>query len=94
MRPAEQRDGPQTYGHYFANMMMMIITSRIRMSMTMHPAVLYHIVISSRRPHADLLLSMEAERYASGAADSRSEARAEAIGGRLHAIVRPGPRVM
>ena len=31
----------------------------------------------------------EAERYASGAADSRSEARAEAIGGRLQAVVRP-----
>ena len=31
-----------------------------------------------------------AERHASGAADSRSEARAEAIGGRLQAIVRHG----
>jgi hypothetical protein len=30
----------------------------------------------------------DAERHASGAADSRSEARAEAIGGRLQAIVR------
>ena len=31
----------------------------------------------------------EAERCASGAAKSRSEARAEAVGGRLHAFVRP-----
>ena len=32
--------------------------------------------------------SSEAQRYASGAADSRSEERAEAIGGRLQAMVR------
>ncbi len=31
-----------------------------------------------------------AERYASGAAGNRSEERAEAVGGRLQAIVRPG----
>jgi hypothetical protein len=31
-------------------------------SVTMHPTVLYHIVVSSHRPHADRLLSMEAER--------------------------------
>ena len=30
----------------------------------------------------------DAERHASGAANSRSDGRAEAIGGRLHAIVR------
>src|SRR6266568_4115684 len=35
--------------------------SRLRMSVTMHPMVLPHMVISSRQPHADLLLSMEAE---------------------------------
>ena len=34
-------------------------------------------------------LSEEAERQASGAAKSRSEARAEAVGGRLQALVRP-----
>src|SRR5262249_22572853 len=34
--------------------------SRLRMSVTIHPMVLPHIVISSRQPHADLLLSMEA----------------------------------
>src|SRR5207248_11620590 len=46
-------------------------------------------------PHSHLLAtascrpsSFEAERRASGAADSRSEARAEAIGGRLQANVR------
>ncbi len=37
--------------------------SRLRMSVTMHPTALYHMVVSSRQPHADLLLSMEAERY-------------------------------
>jgi hypothetical protein len=35
-------------------------------------------------------LSAAAERWASGAADSRSDAGAEAIGGRLHAGVRLG----
>ena len=33
---------------------------------------------------------IEAERHASGAANGRSEVRAEAIGGRLQANVRPG----
>jgi hypothetical protein len=32
------------------------------MSVTMHPMVLPHMVISPRQPHADLFLSMEAER--------------------------------
>jgi len=31
--------------------------------MIMHPAVRYHMVISSRQPYAGLLLSAEAERY-------------------------------
>jgi hypothetical protein len=31
-------------------------------SMTMHPAGLYHMVVSFSQPHTDLLLSMEAER--------------------------------
>ena len=35
----------------------------------------------------------EAERQASGAADSRSDAGAEAISGRLHALVRPLLRI-
>jgi len=30
--------------------------------MTMHPAVLYHMGVSFSQPHADLLLSIEAER--------------------------------
>ena len=30
----------------------------------MHPTVLHHMVVSSSQPHADLLLSMEAERCA------------------------------
>src|SRR5215510_7205878 len=34
------------------------------------------------------LLYSEAERYASGAVDSRSDVGAKAIGGRLHALVR------
>jgi len=33
----------------------------LRVSMTMHPRVLPHIVVSSGQPHADLLLAMEAE---------------------------------
>jgi len=32
------------------------------MSMTMHPTVLYHMSVSSRQLHADLLVSLEAER--------------------------------
>jgi hypothetical protein len=39
----------------------------------MHPTALHHIVISSHWPHADLLLSMEAERWRSPAAGSRSD---------------------
>jgi len=46
---------------------------RLRMSVTMHPMTLYHMVVPSRQPHADLLLSIEAERRASGAGSSRSE---------------------
>jgi len=30
--------------------------------MTIHPTVLHHMIVSSRQLHADLLLSMEAER--------------------------------
>jgi hypothetical protein len=41
----------------------------------MHPAALHHIVISSHWPHASLLLSMEAERWAS--ARLKAEARHE-----------------
>src|SRR5215471_20880429 len=37
--------------------------SRLTRSVTMDPTVLYHIVISSRQSHADLVLSIEAERY-------------------------------
>jgi hypothetical protein len=33
---------------------------KLRISMTMHPMALHHIVVSSRQPHADLLLSVEA----------------------------------
>src|SRR3989442_1269422 len=57
--------------------------------MTMHPAVLYHMIVSFSQPHADLLLSMDAERQVSAAGNSRSEARAEAIPSRLHTLVRP-----
>src|SRR5881409_2519660 len=35
--------------------------SRLRMSMTIHPTVLHHMIVSSRQLYADLLLSMEAE---------------------------------
>src|SRR5438093_6671943 len=50
--------------------------SRLRMSMTIHPAVLRHMIVSSRQSHADLLLSREAERQDSGAANGRSDAGA------------------
>jgi len=50
--------------------------SRLRLSVTMPPIVLPHIVISSRQPHADLVLSIEAERQVSGAVGSRSDAGA------------------
>jgi hypothetical protein len=36
---------------------------RLRMRVTMTPTVLYPMIVSSLQPHADLLLSMEAERY-------------------------------
>jgi hypothetical protein len=34
--------------------------SRLRMSVTMHPMALHHMVVSSRQPHADRPLSIEA----------------------------------
>src|SRR6266851_2422384 len=34
--------------------------SRLRMSVTMHPMALHHMGFSSRQPHADLLLSLDA----------------------------------
>jgi hypothetical protein len=37
-------------------------TSILRVSVTMHPMALHHMGFSSSQPHADLLLSMEAER--------------------------------
>src|SRR5712691_9987664 len=64
--------------------------SRLRLSVTMPPIVLPHIVISSRQPHADLVLSIEAERSRSPAAGSRSEARAEAGGSQVQCNVRCG----
>jgi hypothetical protein len=39
-------------------------------------------------------LMFGAERHASGAADRWSDGGAEAIGGRLQALVRQGPRVL
>jgi hypothetical protein len=38
------------------------ITSRLRVSVMMNPTALKHTVISLNQPHADLLLSIEAER--------------------------------
>jgi hypothetical protein len=35
--------------------------SRLSMSMTIHPTVLYHMIIPSHQLHANVLLSMEAE---------------------------------
>ena len=61
------------------------IASRLRMRVTMDQTALYPMVISSHRPHADCLLSMEAERCGSGAADSGSEGRADAVYRRLQA---------
>ena len=36
--------------------------NRLKMSVMMHPLALYPIIVSSHEPHADLLLSMDAER--------------------------------
>jgi hypothetical protein len=44
--------------------------SRLRVSVTMHPTALYHIVVSLSRSHAELLLSTDAERPSSPAAGS------------------------
>src|SRR6266852_3399674 len=60
--------------------------SRLRLSVTMPPIVLPHIVISSRQPHADLVLSIEAERQPSAAAGSRSDEGAEAVGSQLQGV--------
>jgi hypothetical protein len=57
-------------------------------SVTRHPTALYHMVVSSSRSYADCLLSMEAERQASGAAESGSDAGADAVSRRLDALVR------
>jgi len=42
--------------------------------MTMYQMALHHMMVSSRQTHADFVLPMEAERHASGAAESWSEA--------------------
>src|SRR5438105_4917808 len=63
--------------------------SRLRMSVTRHPTVLYRMVVSSSRSSADRLPSMEAERRASAAPGSRSDAGAQAVRRRLQADVRP-----
>ena len=65
----------------------------------MPPTLDHHMIISLHQSSAcrtsrniqetEKCLPRAAERWASGAADSRSEERAEAIGGRLHAVVRP-----
>jgi hypothetical protein len=67
--------------------------SRLRMSVTMHPMALHHMGFSSSQPHADLLLSIEAERCASAAPGSGSDVGADAGGRRLQAVVRLGPRL-
>ena len=64
--------------------------SRLRVSVTMHPTALYHMVISLRRSYADRLLSMEAERWRSAAAGSGSEGRADAVGSQVQCLVRHG----
>jgi hypothetical protein len=38
-------------------------TSRLSRSMTIPPTVLYHMIVSSHQLHANVLLSMEAERW-------------------------------
>jgi hypothetical protein len=45
---------------------------------------LHHIVVSSCRFYGNLLLSVEAERQVSGAAESGSDVGADAGGRRLH----------
>jgi hypothetical protein len=54
----------------------------------MDPMALYHMVVSSHRPHADRRLSIEAERWRSPAAGSRSDAGAKAGGSQVQCLVR------
>src|SRR2546427_12199676 len=65
--------------------------SRLRVRVMMHPMALHHMVISSHRPPADLLLSVEAERWRSPAAGSRSEARDWVGRGRGSLLLFPRP---
>jgi len=57
--------------------------------MVMIPTVVRRMAVSLRQLYADFLLSMAAERRASGAGSSRSDAGAEAVPRRLQAVVRP-----
>ena len=58
--------------------------SRLRMSVTMHLMGLHPMIVSSSQPRADLLLSMEAERWRSPAG-SGSGTGADAVGNRCSA---------
>ena len=59
------------------------------MSVTMHLMGLHPMIVSSSQPHADLLLSMEAERWRSPAAGSGSDAGADAVGNQVQCVVSP-----
>ena len=56
--------------------------------MTIHPTVLYHMIVSPHQLHARLLLPMEAERQRSPAAESGSAA--DAGGSQVQRVVRWG----
>ena len=60
------------------------------MSVTMHLMGLQPMIVSSSQPHADLLLSMEAERWRQLLRNSGSDAGADAVPSQLHALVRRG----
>src|SRR5262252_9628601 len=68
-------------------MVMGSTASRPRVHVTNHPTALYYMVVSVCGGHTCLLPPIEAERCASAAAGSGSEARADAGGSRLQAIV-------
>jgi len=57
-------------------------------NVAMYPMVLDSMVISSGQPHANLLLSMDAERRGSAAAGGGSDGGADTVGSQLQPNVR------
>src|SRR5262245_23469737 len=67
--------------------------SRLRMSMTIHPTVLYHMIVSPHQLHAGLLVSMEGRDKSAARTTLGGEFPALALSiGEVGASFHPGPR--